>query len=416
MVPNDDEKRGRSPSGSDSIVDGRLYVAHDLSPTMGANAALANDAARRAHFASQLMVYDRIVIPTSDFGVVPALLQWAGEKRMEELLEEEAVSFLRLYGLIGYAGAGNGLVSFEITPGEGTVQQWWQKALWGDLEAAVYLQIQHLASSVSVKKRRRFVKLVMAASQLAKIEGENFDKNLANESYNDVMGTPALRDEVERQIPRGVAGPVSLKRLPGIQDNQLRVAVRDEPGDAIDLLLRVAELNRDLLLAKNAGNADLTISPGASAVLQYKLRRTRPALADLFASLLDLNRVPDLRRAVESDSVSVEDVWKLRKTARSRRFREWLRKADATSGRELERMYVEALGRKSWVQSLPARILRFVLSTGAGVANPSIGLGVGAADSFLVEQLLGGYSPKLMIDDMRRLIPVDGDTRPGETS
>ena len=60
------------------------------------------------------------------------------------------------------------------------------------------------------------------------------------------------------------------------------------------------------------------------------------------------------------------------------------------------------------VQSLPSRAVRFALTTAAGAVVAVLGLAVSVVNSFFVEKYLGGYRPKLMLDEIRRLLPPSG--------
>ena len=64
-----------------------------------------------------------------------------------------------------------------------------------------------------------------------------------------------------------------------------------------------------------------------------------------------------------------------------------------------------ALGKKSFYVSLPARLVRFALTSTIGAPSPPAGLALGASDSFFVEQWLRGYSPKLFLDQLSGLFP-----------
>jgi hypothetical protein len=121
--------------------------------------------------------------------------------------------------------------------------------------------------------------------------------------------------------------------------------------------------------------------------------------------VLELNKIPDIRAAIESGSLAVPDVWKVRQHRSAKRFREWLSKAEVETAHDLERLYVESLEEMSIVDSLPARVLRFMLTTGLGFVNPALGVGVGAVDNFFVSRFLKGYRPKLMFDRLGKLFP-----------
>jgi hypothetical protein len=74
----------------------------------------------------------------------------------------------------------------------------------------------------------------------------------------------------------------------------------------------------------------------------------------------------------------------------------------------LEKAYVAALGKSTAYTSLPVRVLRCIITTSLGAVEPISGTLVGAGDSFFIEKWLAGYSPRLFLDQMRRLPGVGG--------
>ena len=60
---------------SDTILDSFLYIRLDLNHTDKANGEFRKDASKKGHLANQLLLYDQIVIPTKDFGIVPILIK-----------------------------------------------------------------------------------------------------------------------------------------------------------------------------------------------------------------------------------------------------------------------------------------------------------------------------------------------------
>lgn len=76
---------------------------------------------------------------------------------------------------------------------------------------------------------------------------------------------------------------------------------------------------------------------------------------------------------------------------RAARFKDWLKKANPDEG--LIRSYVAQLSSESWIQRLPAKSLRYVLTLALDATNPVAGAVAGFADSFIVEKLLQGWRP-----------------------
>lgn len=103
---------------SEAIIDNRLFVRLDLDHSLRANSFFQTNVANRAHLASQLLLYETVIIPTIDFGVIPALINWFGVKTFEDILESSAIRFIRRKNILAYAGNGNGICMITIDPSE----------------------------------------------------------------------------------------------------------------------------------------------------------------------------------------------------------------------------------------------------------------------------------------------------------
>jgi len=390
---------------SKSIIDNRLFVRLDLDHSLRANSFFQTNVANRAHLASQLLLYDTIIIPTIDFGIIPTLINWFGLKDFEAALELSAVKFVRRKGILGYAGNGNGISTFTILPGENMVFEWWQEAVFGEnSETSIELQLKQMCQFISVKQRQKLVEKVISRSTALTYSNDFFMKNIVHESYTDIMENERLSKFVLAEAKRKDK-PIKLTWLKGVEPNQMRVLGQEGLiKDAVDLVLRVAEINMEIVMATAAGNADFFTSEGSEDILANKLSRCKPdkSLLESFISLLELNSIPDIRHAVISNDVDLSKIWSLRKKRISSKFRNWLREADPQDSRDLEKAYVQVLGESTLADSLPIRSIRFAITSIAGL-NPIIGLVAGAVDNFFVDKWLSGYSPKLFLDELSKL-------------
>lgn len=412
MWPRNEERMSRT-GRSNAIVDSRLHAKHDLGRADIRNAHFFGQPANRAHLGSQLLLYEHVIIPTNDFAIVPALLEWLGQEHFEAVLDCGAISFLRRTDLLGYAGNGNGISGFVVNDTPEKPFLWWQKALFGELTEAIELQLIHGVPSLTRRQRDRLLRIIESRSRSTIYDNEFFLKNIAQESYKDVRETPELMSYVIRLVTaadHSLGLPIDLQRLPDVAPNAVQLAGDGEVLSAADLVVRVAETNMEIVLADLAGGADLHVSAGAEVILQRKLLRSGKlaVIPDGFARLLELNGIPDIRAAIASGTVPLSDICKVRQKRVARRFRRWLVDAEPNTSQDLERLYVESLGRTSLVQSLPARVVRFALTTAVGAAEPISGVALGVLDSFFVDKYLAGYRPKLMIDEVRKLLPPSG--------
>jgi hypothetical protein len=389
---------------SQRVVDSRLYVSLDLGSALRTNATFAQDASARGHLALQLLIYDTIVIPTKDFGIVPILVQWMGRDPFRDALRAEAFTFLHLPHMLGYAGNGLGISSFLIQPSKNRPFQWWQAATFGDAATAVELQVANGIGTISRRERAKLSQTVMGSSRSLSYSNDEFMKNIAHESYTDIMHSPKLSALVS--LLSGNPEKIDLTRVSGVEPNQMRVSHSNPIRDAADVVLRVAEMNLSLFMAAKSDEADLLVPNGADLVLRSKLARAgiKETTPETLVRLLELTKLPDPSIAVARGRIPLSKIWEVRQSGNSRKFRAWLRDIDAHEPRELERAYVESFSTESFVKSLPARALRFLVTTGIGIVHPIAGLAASAADTFFMERLLQDFRPKLFIDDLRSLL------------
>lgn len=390
---------------SEAIIDNKLFVRLDLDHSLRANSFFQTNIANRAHLISQLLLYETIIVPTNDFGIVPTLINWFGLHNFEEILDAAAIKFVRRKGILGYAGNGNGISAFTIYPGVGRSFDWWQEAIFGEnIAASIELQLKQMCPFISGKQRQKLVEKVNSLSTALAYDNDFFMKNIVHESYTDIMNNEKLSKFIMAGA-RKKGNRVDLTRLHGVAPNQMRVLAQEGLiKDSVDLVLRIAEINMEIIMATAAGNVDIFTSEGSEEILAGKLARYKvdKSLVEGFTSLLELNNIPDIRQAVISDAIDLSTIWSLRQKKIASQFRKWLREANPQNSRELEKAYVHVLGKTTLADSLPLRTIRFAITSIAGI-NPVAGLVVGAIDNFFVDKWLSGYSPKLLLDELSKL-------------
>jgi len=89
---------------------------------------------------------------------------------------------------------------------------------------------------------------------------------------------------------------------------------------------------------------------------------------------------------------------------RANKFKDWLRAANPDVG--LVKEYQQAISRETWMEKIPTKAVRFFAFTGAGLgadfllggaAGTLSGIGVGAADSLLLDRLIKGWKPSQFV-------------------
>lgn len=114
---------------------------------------------------------------------------------------------------------------------------------------------------------------------------------------------------------------------------------------------------------------------------------------------IHLDNARAIRDAINEGDRSFSDFLKVLEKAS--KFKEWLQ--DAHPDERLLSEYYKAATAGTWVDRIRAKTARFALCTGAGMlvdalAGPGVGVGVGAADAFVVGRFLKGWRPSQFIE------------------
>ena len=165
--------------------------------------------------------------------------------------------------------------------------------------------------------------------------------------------------------------------------------------------------------------AELATDPASEALIRQKCSvilagRDRRAEAIAAFQTLAVSNARAIREAVNTGQRDFRDVLALLESAD--RFRSWLREQEPTA--ELVHEYIERLAERTWVETLPAKIARWAVASGAGFAlgglgpeGAAISSGLGAVDMFLLERFVQGWRPSQFVDGNLREF-VDNEDLP----
>lgn len=243
---------------------------------------------------------------------------------------------------------------------------------------------------------------------------------IRHETYMDVLKSPYLRNIFSLRNKY-------MDRLTGIGPDQVRLCGPSHgnwQGDEIDMVLALAAANTELRLAQFAGCSDSSTSSPVGHLIKGKAQRSfaRSQAEESFVVLREIADIPDIGEGVLDKQVPIDDLLKLKHSRNGEQFRNWFHKNCRTNPIATAREYTTLLRTIPRIQSLPLKVMRFILTTAIG-AVPGLGqvLGgvAGAVDSFFIEKLLRGSSPKFFIEDLRqfqgKLRKDSASTHPGKT-
>ncbi len=346
-----------------------------------------------------LILYEKILIPTHDFLSLSLLLTVLGEKAVLDMLETERISFLRLRGTLVYAGNGGGIQSMEeIRAPEGP-----DSGKPHIFCASIEETVQWAVSSFTDKQRDPLVaeRIVESTQQ---IDIRTVVDEIRDETYQDVIKSPSLRNHFALRN-------TELTKLKGIEPNGIRIYGGIDGnwiGDEIDILMSLAATNLELRLAQRVDILDSSTASPVGHLIKAKAERSlrNDDVNQSFAVLKEVADIPDLGEGVLEKQCTIEQLIKLSQTRDGELFREWFHQNCNENPLNIAREHTALLRDVPKIQSIPSKILRFIVTTGLGFVpfGSLVGGLASATDSFFIEKWLRGHSPKYFIDDVRQLV------------
>lgn len=178
----------------------------------------------------------------------------------------------------------------------------------------------------------------------------------------------------------------------------------------LDTLLKA---NEDLFLSAYF-NSELVTKSITSSIISLKcadiINRSQKNIniQELFQKTVITN-AKTVREAINAGEKSFKDLLPL--IERSEKFKTWLKSQDRDVN--LIKEYYHSVTDETWIQKLPAKILRFSIFTGTGIFADSmitgglgtvIGVASAAVDNFLLDRFYEGWKPNQYIDEIERLL------------
>ncbi len=176
-----------------------------------------------------------------------------------------------------------------------------------------------------------------------------------------------------------------------------------EPLTIAHLLGSFLEARADLALA-SFYSGDFVTSAVTSSIIQARhaelLRRSNLNLdSRRHFTEVALPDTPCLAEVIDSGERSIDEFLVL--LDRAGRFKDWLKTVNPDEN--LVRTYMRDISSDGWIQRLPAKSIRYVLTLAIDATNPAVGFVSGFIDNFLVEKLLSGWRPNHFVSG--RLLP-----------
>ncbi|MCX9157547.1 hypothetical protein OPU71_15570 [Niveibacterium sp. 24ML] len=181
--------------------------------------------------------------------------------------------------------------------------------------------------------------------------------------------------------------------LDGINKRRAAAVPSLEPLTIAHLLTNLLDARADLALAAFYGG-DFVTSSVTSSIIQVRhaelLRRSKLNInARRAFTEVTLPDSPTVAEVIDAGERSFDEF--LVMLDRAERFKSWLKTVSPDEG--MIRSYMRDVTSEGWIQKLPAKSLRYLLTLALDATNPVVGVVAGFMDNFVVEKLCAGWRP-----------------------
>ena len=165
-----------------------------------------------------------------------------------------------------------------------------------------------------------------------------------------------------------------------------------------NILNKILTARSDLTLSAHY-RSDYYASSLSSEIARIKFRNVARHLGrdwqekEAFQEVLLQDRCA-IRTAIDSGDRNFEEF--LTVLDEAERFKSWLDGVNPDSPILAE--YMKSIQQVGWLQSLPSKSARYMLSTGFGLINPIAGGAISLADAFLIDKLKLGWKPNHFVE------------------
>jgi hypothetical protein len=363
----------------------------------------------------RLLLFDGFILDSYGLQEFPALIDAFGVDGVMTLLESDVFA-VRIDGVTIAQGGQSTATDKRLREGPLPLQSYQFMALQGsDAKQHASLRLQVIAEYLGQTRKAKKLKLAIV-DRLVPPPASVWRDTLDSLYAALAAGSRTLHEAVATQLAEHLGTAVDSGaidfRVHQLDDEDVQVESNlsaafglseEDTHKVIErAFLGVAQVKKRIAEMKGYG-ALTGFRPEEMALLDFDARTTLELLGDAEARERDLERVieiaslPDVRDAA-ANAVDVEALLELRETEEARRFRAWLTCTNGMDEAEIADA-LNTLGDRAAraLGSRRAKVVRLAVSTGLGRAAdlvvPGAGIGISAADHFLVEKLLPQPGP-----------------------
>lgn len=167
-------------------------------------------------------------------------------------------------------------------------------------------------------------------------------------------------------------------------------------------ILRLAEINKTLLLANQIKVNNILIEGASKIILSQKLSpliknsTIKYETLDIYENLFKSKRIPDFTSLYRNKVISIEDFFKFQNGKQGKTFKKWNEKHRFDQNDILEEM----LGSCKSSKNLYHKLFRWAIPNAIGMVDTLGGMVASSIDSFIVDKIVAGWHPNLFLDNV----------------
>ncbi|MFZ2450313.1 MAG: SEC-C domain-containing protein [Methylovulum miyakonense] len=369
--------------------------------------AMVNSSEYWAKLANYILLYDQIIIPTGNLQIISVLRFILGEDAFDDLIRNKVIVLVRFDQWFGYAGNGAGLCFFRVDDGPKRSKSLPNlgTSFFKPLDEAISQMFIATNPPSTLERKIQITNLLL--DNIITLPTQKIANDLKEESYKDILNSAYLRDCLAiRNAGR------SLDNLIGIKADNLMFFnphVPSEPNDSIEIraVLRVAFENFLLSIGGHVEVTEITGDDSTLNLLRAKGQRLglAPEGTKAFTQLQQVNGVPNIGNAYATKQLSSDQLLDLRYSKNCQNLRDWFNQGSPSdNSEEILNRYVESIGKPSWIDSVPSKLLRFVTTVGLGTVEPISGALATAIDTFMLNKWFANKSPRLFMEQAKVML------------
>jgi hypothetical protein len=245
---------------------------------------------------------------------------------------------------------------------------------------------------------------IVAAAELDLLDNAYIQKAICN-AVSVLPGGYVVGENFKFELIKSNQGFCIFTNIDLLSINERRAKFLPpvEPITMAHILSSILDSRADITLASFYGGDFVTSNVNSSIIKVHHAELLRRAKLnqdsrEQFIELV-LPDTPSLGEVIDNGERSFNDFFKL--LDQSARFKDWL--GTVNPDEDLIRTYMRDVSSEGWIQKLPTKSIRYILTLAIEAKYPIAGLVSGAVDNLLLDKLFSGWRPNHFVS--RKLSP-----------